>query len=184
MFSPAGMRAAVICAAALAVSANARATSLHLTDQTGRQFSVSSLQKPAIVTFVSMHCADVCPIINGQFALLQQRIASSKLNVSLVTVTLDPEKDTLLDMRRTAQQFRADPRLWKFVGGDPHEIHALMRRFAVSAVRGKRGYADQHTTFVYLLDRRGNLRRTMLASTNLTSAVFGELFHDWVALDR
>ncbi len=101
-----------------------------------------------------------------------------------MTVTLDPEHDTLPDMRRMAQQFRAGPQIWHFVGGNGRDIHALMRRYGVVAVRGNRGYADQHTTFVYLLDRRGNLRKTTLASTDLTAVVFAEFFHNWRALNQ
>jgi cytochrome oxidase Cu insertion factor (SCO1/SenC/PrrC family) len=43
-----------------------------------------------------------------------------------------------------------------------------MSAFGVVAQRGREGYADVHTTFVYYIDSRGNLRKTMLASTALT----------------
>ena len=150
-----------------------------INDQTGRHFSFATLGRPAVVTFVASHCTDTCPIINGQFSLLQQQIVHRKLGVALVTLTLDPEHDSPADMRRLARQFRADPRTWKLVTGSSHDIHALMHHFNVWAASGKGRYADEHSTFVYFVDRSGNLRKTMPASTDLSGSVFSELFRDW-----
>lgn len=153
-------------------------------DQTGKHFSFASLGRPAVVTFVASHCVDTCPIINGQYTLLQQQIIRRKLDVTLVTLTLDPEHDSQADMRRMARQFQADPKIWKLVTGNDHDIHALMRRFNVSAASSRGRYADEHTTFVYFVDRSGILRKTMLASPDLSASVFSELFRDWRLLAK
>ncbi|MBV8434553.1 MAG: hypothetical protein JO029_09775, partial [Candidatus Eremiobacteraeota bacterium] len=35
----------------------------------------------------------------------------------------------------------------------------------------KNGYREEHSTFVYVVDRDGRLQKTMLASTNLNADV-------------
>ncbi len=175
--------AATILAAALATLTTGAAVAV-ISDQTGRHFSFASIGRPVVVTFVASHCIDTCPIINGQFALLQRQIVHRKLDVALVTLTLDPEHDSAKDMQRLARQFGADPNVWKLVAGSSSDIRRLMRRFNVSAVSGGGRYADTHSSFVYFVDRRGILRKTMLASTDLSPLVFSELFRDWTMLEK
>jgi cytochrome oxidase Cu insertion factor (SCO1/SenC/PrrC family) len=140
----------------------------QLVDQRGRTFSIASLRgKPLAVTFISAHCNDACPLINAQFADAARRIAAKKINARLLTVTLDPEHESPHAMRQLAQRFEADSRYWLLAGGSVADVHAIMRTFGVISVEGKHGEDDRHTTFVYVLNSRGALTQTMLASTAL-----------------
>lgn len=148
----------------------------HMLDQRGRSFTLDSLRgRPLAITFVAAHCTDACPLINAQFADAAQRIARANLGARLLTVTLDPENDSPADMREIAKRFNADPRYWLVAGGKTSDIHAIMRRFGVISVEGKRGYHDEHTTYVYVLDSSGTLAQTLLASSALSDAVVGAL---------
>ncbi|HLY04017.1 MAG TPA: SCO family protein [Candidatus Cybelea sp.] len=138
----------------------------QLIDQTGRRFTLSSLRgEPLIVTFVSAHCTDACPLINAQFALAAQRIEHEHLPARLLTITLDPEHDSPQTMRELARRFAADPRHWLVAGGSRSDVHAMMRAFGVISIEGKHDSDDRHTTFVYALDPNGDLAQTLLAST-------------------
>lgn len=144
----------------------------RLVDQTGRSFSLESLRgRPVIVTFVSAHCTDACPLVNAQFADAARQIARRKLNARLLTITLDPANDPPSLMRALATRFDADPRYWLVAGGRPSEVEQIIRAFGVVAQIGKNGYREAHSTFVYVLDASGNLRKTMLASTGLTGDI-------------
>ncbi len=144
----------------------------RLVDQQRHAFTFESLRgKPLAVTFVAAHCTDACPLINAQFGEAAKRIAQAHLDARLVTITLDPEHDSLADMRAIATRFQADPRYWLVAGGAKSEVFAVMREFGVLSVEGKRGYRDEHTTYVYILDRNGRLAQTMLASSALGDAV-------------
>ena len=162
-----------ISMAALAPSPGGAAQSApRLVDQTGRTFTLQSLRgRPVIVTFISAHCTDACPLVNAQFADAARQIAQHKLNTILLTITLDPANDPPTLMRTVAKRFQADPRYWLVAGGRPSEVDQIIRAFGVVARLGKNGYREAHSTFVYVLDSNGNLRKTMLASTGLTGDI-------------
>lgn len=169
----------ILAAIALALPAQAARTAApQLVDQNGRAFTFANLRgTPLVVTFIAAHCTEACPLVNGQFAQAAQHFAQAHVHVKLLTITLDPEHDSLRDMRDIAHRFGADPRMWIVAGGSKANVHAVMSAFGVTAERGRKGYADVHTTFVYFIDARGNLRKTILASTALGDQIVDEVAH-------
>ena len=150
----------------------AQSAAPQLIDQNGHAFTLETLRgRPVVVTFVSAHCTDACPLVNAQFAQAAQTIARRRIDAMLLTVTLDPEHDSLADMRKIAREFSAGSSHWLIAGGDVRNVHSVMDRFGVIAVSGKSGYREEHTTFVYVLDANGKLAKTMLASTDLADDV-------------
>jgi cytochrome oxidase Cu insertion factor (SCO1/SenC/PrrC family) len=93
------------------------------------------------------------------------------LPAKLLTITLDPEHDTPQTMRALAQRFEANPRYWLLAAGTRTNVHAVMQHFGVISVEGKGGEHDEHTTFVYVLNSKGNLVKTMLASSGLNDDI-------------
>lgn len=169
---------AVVASLAIAVAAlqpspgGAAQAAPRLVDQAGRSFTLESMRgRPVIVTFISAHCTDACPLVNAQFADASRQIARRKLDTRLLTITLDPANDPPSLMRALATRFQADPRYWLVAGGRPSEVDRIVRAFGVVAQLGKNGYREAHSTFVYVLDAKGNLRKTMLASTDLTGDI-------------
>jgi protein SCO1/2 len=153
---------------------------LRLVDQTGQTFTFSSLHgKPLIVTFVAAHCTDACPLVNAQFQQADQLFVMHHMDVRLLTITLDPEHDPPAVMRDLARRFSADPHRWLVASGKVRDVRAVMKAFGVQAQRGRDGYADVHTTFVYIFDKRGRLYKTMLASTMLGAQLADEVRAQW-----
>ncbi len=147
---------------------NAAVQPIHLMDQRGKAFDFGDLRgAPVVLTFVSAHCTDACPLINAQIAQSVQRLGHRPLAVRFLTVTLDPERDSALDMRRMAKQFEANPARWIVASGSSADVHTLMRRYHVETSRDAHGYATAHTSFVYILDPQLRVRRTLLASSDL-----------------
>jgi protein SCO1/2 len=152
----------------------------RLVDQGGRGFTFASLRgKPLVVTFVAAHCTDACPLVNAQFQQAGELFAARHIDARLLTITLDPENDPPAVMRDLARRFSADPRHWIVASGRVNDVHAIMREFGVQTQRGPDGYADVHTTFVYILDRHGRLFKTMLASTMLGTQIADEVRSQW-----
>lgn len=150
----------------------AQSAAPQLIDQNGHAFTLASLRgHPVAITFVSAHCTDACPLINAQFAQAAQTLARRKIDATLLTITLDPERDSLRDMHKIAREFSADSHHWLIAGGRAADVESVMRRFGVIAEIGKSGYREEHTTFVYVLDANGRLAKTMLASTGLADDV-------------
>lgn len=174
----------LLAIAALAPPANA-AREARLVDQTGRVFSLTELRgTPLVVTFVSAHCKDVCPLIDAQIGAAVGSARARNLHVRFLSITLDPERDSMADMRKLAHTFSADPRYWIVAGGAMPDVHAVMRAFRVTADRGADGYADVHTTFVYLVDKHGLVRTSMLASTDLSHQIVSTVEQQWKVLAR
>lgn len=119
------------------------------------------------MTFVATRCTDACPIANEMFSRLDERLRKDHTRAQLVTVTLDPAFDTPFVMARFAREYRADARTWKLATGNVPNVRALMGAFGVVAPPGAGGVPDAHTSFVYVLDGRGRLVRTLLLSTNI-----------------
>ncbi len=178
--------AAILFAAIAALATPAHSnTQVRLIDQTGKPFTFASLHgEPLIVSFVAAHCTDACPLVNAQFAQADQLFVRRHLVVRLLTITLDPEHDPPAVMRDLAHRFDANPRRWLVASGDVRDVHAVMSIFGVQTQRGKDGYADVHTTFVYVFDKRGILRKTMLASTMLGAQLADEVSSHWRKLGQ
>lgn len=168
----------VAATAALAIvlgqtmTASAGPSSALLVDQTGRTFTLPSLRgRPLVVTFVSAHCSDACPLVNAQFSDAARKIAQQKISARLLTITLDPKADPPSVMASLARRFSANPRYWLVASGRAKDVDSILNAFGVIARQDKSGYREEHTTFVYVFDAAGNLSKTMLASTNLTQDV-------------
>jgi protein SCO1/2 len=147
-----------------------RANQSHvLIDQRGHRFTLEALRgTPIALTFVSAHCHDACPLINAQIAQAAAAARAHLRAIRFLTLSLDPERDTRVDMMHLAREFSADPRVWIVASGERDYIRSLLKRFAVQTTRGPDGYADAHSTFVYLLDARGSVTATILPSSTFT----------------
>jgi cytochrome oxidase Cu insertion factor (SCO1/SenC/PrrC family) len=151
---------------------------IALIDQRGAPFALRDLRGvPVIVTFIATRCLDACPIANALFARLRSRLDHDHTAATLLTVTLDPAYDTPFVMAREAHVFAARVPGWRFATSSPDAIRALMRAFGVDVRPDRRGVPDVHTTFVYVLDARSRLARTLLLSTTLVDEA-AELLRD------
>lgn len=147
-----------------------------LTDQKGSQFTIDGLRgRPIVVTFVATTCDDACPLINAWFARLQRRLLRRHLKATLLSITLDPEFDTPAVMGRLGRTLGADPSVWRFSSGSVDGVRSILRAFRVTMARDARGLPDEHTTFVYILDRNEHLAETLLASSHLSDDVIAAL---------
>ena len=148
-----------------------------LVDQRGAPFTLADLAgRPVIVTFVSTRCHDACPIANAEFSRLSDAFRRQRLHATLLTITLDPRFDTPFVMARSARQYDAQAPRWRFVSGTERNVRTMMRAFGVVATPDRHGIPEVHSSFVYVLDGRGRLARSLLLSSNLPDDV-AALFH-------
>lgn len=111
------------------------APDFSLIERSNRRVERSDLLgKIWIVNFIYTHCADACPLESAEMAKLQENLAAEK-EVRLVSITLDPERDTPQVLSRYADRFRADPNRWLFLTGEKQAIYHLVREgFRLSVV--------------------------------------------------
>ena len=106
------------------------APSFALIDQLGRPVSDADLQgKVVVVDFIYTTCTDVCPALTAQMASLRTRLAEEGLlgdNVVLLSISVDPARDTPEVMRSYSEHFAADPANWRFLTGDQPVIRQVV----------------------------------------------------------
>ncbi len=144
-----------------------------LRERSGRQVRLSDLRDTVwIANVIFTSCPDECPLMTAKMAKLQADLAHVK-QVRLVSITVDPEHDTLPILLRYAARFGADPERWFFLTGEKDSIYRLVRdgfRLAVVdpheegktpslALASREGEEDPtHSTRFVLVDRRARIR--------------------------
>lgn len=106
-----------------------------LIERSGRGFTRSDLRgKVWVANFIYTACTDTCPLQSALMAKLQREFAD-RANLRLLSISVDPQRDTPPVLSRYAERFRADPERWLFLTGEGEEIHRLVREgFRLSAV--------------------------------------------------
>jgi len=117
------------------------------------------LGKPWACCFVFTHCVGPCPTVTRQFKLLQDW--TKHYDIQLVTLTVDPARDTPEVLLNYAKQTGADLSRWYFLTGNQAEIYGLIEgsfRMPVREQTGpdrREGYEVLHSTNVMLVDAQG-----------------------------
>jgi len=131
----------------------------ELTNQDGQPFGSRALAgKIWIADFIFTTCPGPCPIISTRMSELQKPLA--KTDVRLVSISVDPEKDTPEVLRAYAEKLRKEPFRWDFLTGPLDKITSLSRdgfKLAIAA-EVEPGSGPVHTTRFVLVDRRGTIR--------------------------
>lgn len=114
---------------------------VQLTDDGGTPRTLADWRGRVLaVTFIYTRCPypDFCPRMDQQFKRAQETIlGDSQLrdHAALLSVSFDPEFDTVSVLSAHAKKVGADPRVWRFATGSPKVIEAFASRFGVSVIR-------------------------------------------------
>lgn len=134
----------------------------ELVDHAGRPFPRSALAgRPYAIFFGFTHCPDVCPTTLLAVSTLLQRLGPDAERVSIVFVTVDPERDTPELMRLYLTAF--DPRIIGLTGR-VEQIAAVARTwnaFHNKIPEDDGTYTVVHSAYIYLMDHDGRLTGTM-----------------------
>jgi protein SCO1/2 len=116
--------------------------------------------KVVILEFGFTSCPDVCPTTLAALARARKELGAEGDGLQVVYVTVDPERDDAVRLREYLRSF--DP---TFVGGtgSSEQLAAVRRDYGIAAekVVSAAGYAFNHSSYTYLIDREGNLRALM-----------------------
>ena len=116
-----------------------------------------------VADFMYTSCVEVCPLQSAEMARLQAAFAAHP-DLRLVSISVDPERDTPAVLSAYAEQFQADPERWLFATGEPDAVARLaqegFRLSAASYVSGEDGadYTFIHSNRFVLVDRQGRIR--------------------------
>ncbi|MDH3449971.1 MAG: SCO family protein [Gammaproteobacteria bacterium] len=109
---------------------------LVLTNQKGEQVDLRRDvigDRVAVVNFVYTNCTTVCPVTSTIFSMLQKNL-DRRLGkeVVLVTLTVDPARDTPHRLRSFAKNF-APGEAWSWLTGDNGTVESALRAFGAYA---------------------------------------------------
>ncbi len=98
-----------------------------LLERSGRRVEAADLRGMVwIATFIYTHCTDTCPLQSARMARLQADFGTAP-DLRLVSITVDPARDTPEALARYAARFGADPARWLFLTGERAAILRLAR---------------------------------------------------------
>jgi protein SCO1/2 len=86
--------------------------------------------RPVMVNFIFTTCASTCPLSSETFSIFQDRLASERSSVHLVSISIDPEQDTPERLREYAKNFSAGPS-WQHYTGTLQSSQTAQRAFGV-----------------------------------------------------
>lgn len=78
----------------------------------------------AVVSFVFTTCTTVCPLLSGIMARVQEGLGDAD-DVALVSLTVDPARDTPRRLAAYAEKWQAGPR-WSFLTGERDAIRRVL----------------------------------------------------------
>ena len=127
-----------------------------------------------VADFVFTACADACPRLQTKMKSLQERLIPLQQggNISLLSISVDPERDTPEKLRDYARIFGQRKGQWRYLTGDQHEVektvvrgfHTAMAKMPRPEAEGPSGDAHleafdlMHGERLVLVDRMGRIR--------------------------
>jgi protein SCO1/2 len=131
------------------------APAFTMIDSNGKPFSTSSLQgKVWVVDFIFTSCPGICPGMATQMARLH-RLFADYPNVSFVSISVDPERDTEQVLAEYAAKLKADTTRWHFLRGDMKVVQDLsLNGFKLSQLT----VPSEHSPRFVLVDQNGTIR--------------------------
>jgi protein SCO1/2 len=138
-----------------------------LTDQRGQPFGTRELTgKVWVADFIFTACQEACPLLSQKMAEVGRRARSLGPDFHLVSISVDPARDTPAALAAYGARYGANPIAWSFLTGPAEAIEAaVVGGFKVGMGREKtsgEGAADFWQIFhgenLVLVDRELRIR--------------------------
>jgi protein SCO1/2 len=135
-----------------------------MTDQSGKPFTNETVRgKTWAAAFVFTRCPSICPRVTRVMRELQVQAKDAKVDLRLVSFSVDPDNDTPEVLRRYATEYGADLATWSFVTGDSKTVRETAEKGFKIAVDGtadpsKADLGITHGTQLVLVDPHMRIR--------------------------
>ncbi len=161
------------------VAVGAMVPDFTLTDHTGTPLRLSQLRgQVVVVNFVYTSCAltQFCFRVANHFATIARRFEDRLgTDLTLLTITFDPARDTVEVLRDYARQWNTDARAWRFLTGEVDDVRRVCDLFGVDAFPDE-GLMN-HSLRTAVIDRTGRLTGR-IEGNEYTVAQLGDLVAD------
>lgn len=135
---------------------------VQLTNQLGKDVAINKdlADKIVVVNFFFTTCPTICPKLTQHVKMLQQAFKKNDTTVHLVSITVDPERDSFPALRDYSERYDVDHDHWWMMTGERAEIYNYARNeLHVVMSEGGQGVEDFiHTQKLVLLDKERHIR--------------------------
>ena len=157
-----------------------------LTNQFGDDVSMEQHGEGNVVvlTFLYTYCPDICPIVAQHIRNIQQSLGGDADEVSILAVSVDPERDTIERAMEYSEDWGMTPH-WMFLVGSEEELRPVWDAYSIAVSVDEGGivgeesktrngqeaggvdalrsaiaarYSVTHQAPIYLIDREGRIR--------------------------
>jgi protein SCO1/2 len=130
---------------------------VSLIDQHGQAISLASLKgKPVLIDFIYTSCASTCPVLTSKIAAVARELGPALgANVTIVSITLDPEHDGPAQLAAYAKSQAVESNSWLFLTGKPADIDQVLAAFKLRRMRESDG-SIMHSVSAFLLGPDGH----------------------------
>ena len=139
----------------------APAPEFALRDPAGDLVRLSEMRgKVVLVAFIYTSCTTTCPILGAQMGRLQKLMKGDKQlreGVMMLSVTVDPARDSSAVLARYASALGADPAQWKFLRETPEALAPTLAGYHEWTRPMANGELD-HPARIHLIDPDGQVR--------------------------
>jgi protein SCO1/2 len=139
------------------VTPQRRAAAIALHDAWGRPVTLAAQRgRWVLVTFLYVHCPDVCPLIAQNLNATLRRLGPQRDRVRVLAVSVDPKGDTPAAVKRYVAQRGLLPQ-FRYLIGSRAQLRPIWAAWHVLAVSQKPGVVD-HVAYTALVDPKGRMR--------------------------
>jgi protein SCO1/2 len=136
-----------------------QAPPLRLRDYQGKPVNISSYRgKAVLVTFLYVHCPDVCPAIASALRVAEDKLGAQASKVQLIAVSVDPRHDTPSSIARFLQLHRMTGRM-QYLVGSAAQLAPVWSAWNVGSQKDKTDpQFVAHSALVYGISGSGKVR--------------------------
>lgn len=137
-----------------------RVKEMHFINQFGKTVSFSDVKNKIIVLdFFFTHCPSVCPRLAMAMKKLQLSFADHDSIVQFVSLSVDPIRDSVPELRKWAEKFQVNPDNWWLLTGTRDSIYNFgLQELKASIADPGIDTAFIHSEDFFLLDKERIVR--------------------------
>lgn len=123
-----------------------RVKNISFTNQLGKRVSLDDLHgKIIVLDFFFTRCPSICPGLAKSMKRLQDSFVKNDSIVQFISISIDPEHDSVPQLRKFADRYNINHDTWWVVSGDKKETYD----FALNEVRANIADPGVDTAFIH-----------------------------------
>lgn len=123
-----------------------QARNISFTNQLGQQVSLDDLKgKVIVLDFFFTRCPSICPGLARNMKKLQDAFIKNPDIVQFISISVDPEYDSVPQLRKFADKYQANHDSWWFVRGEKKDVYD----FAFNEIKASIADTQIDTAFIH-----------------------------------